>query len=730
MKKLIPLIFLPAVVLADTTENPLDFNFQRKNSGTGYTTFYIPSTPNSVWAMDASGVPIAKAFSDFVGATTWGAITGSIVDQTDLQTALNLKAPLASPVLTGMPTAPTATVGSNNTQIATTAFVTAAVAAGGGGSGVTDGDKGDITVSGSGAVWEINPSSVTNSMLAGGIDNTKLATNPLARANHTGTQAWSTIVGTPTTLSGYGIVDPVVLTSGSYANPSWITSLAYAKITGAPTNVSSFANDSGYLTSGTAGALYQPLDSDLTSWAGITRASGFDTLAGSGSSANLRSFLTDEVGTGAAYFVNGALGTPASATLTNATGLPVTGISATGTPSSTTVLYGDGRWDVVAGGGGGVTSITGTTNQVIASASTGAVALSLPQNIHTGAAPTFAGLTSTGNIGVTGSVTATASLVAGTANYLEINGRFRAASATNGNLTLYNGTNTSFNLLQFGGTTSSFPALGRNGTNLDVVLADNSAYTNMTAASFTGSVGSLATSSQPGVYLVNPTAAAAAAQQVSPAIRWEGKGWKTTTTAASQPVIVQAYVLPVQGTAAPTSSWVLQSSINGGAYTDIFKVSSAGVVASGTGNDLTCAGSVFAGGASALRLSGRSSMRSSADGEIEFRNNANSANANITAASGTFTGDLMLPKTITPTGTTGAQTINATTGSVNLAAGSATLVVTNSYVNTSSVIICTLGTNDMDMDSVAAVAAAGSFTIYAKPGPPAAETKVFFHITN
>jgi hypothetical protein len=67
---------------------------------------------------------------------------------------------------------------------------------------------------------------------------------------------------------------------------------------------------------------YQPLDADLTSWAGVTRAAGFDTFAATPSSANLRTLLTDEAGTGAAYFVGGALGTPASATLTNATGLP------------------------------------------------------------------------------------------------------------------------------------------------------------------------------------------------------------------------------------------------------------------------------------------------------------------------------------------------------------------------------------------------------------------------
>jgi len=40
-----------------------------------------------------------------------------------------LKAPLASPALTGTPTAPTAAAGTNTTQIATTAFVTAAITA-------------------------------------------------------------------------------------------------------------------------------------------------------------------------------------------------------------------------------------------------------------------------------------------------------------------------------------------------------------------------------------------------------------------------------------------------------------------------------------------------------------------------------------------------------------------------------------------------------------------------
>ena len=49
----------------------------------------------------------------------------------------------------------------------------------------------------------------------------------------------------------------------------------------------------------------QPLDSDLTSWAAVTRASGYDTFAATPSSANLAALLTDETGSGAAVFGTG-----------------------------------------------------------------------------------------------------------------------------------------------------------------------------------------------------------------------------------------------------------------------------------------------------------------------------------------------------------------------------------------------------------------------------------------
>ena len=64
------------------------------------------------------------------GPSVWGGITGTLSTQTDLQTALNLKADLASPALTGNPTGPTAALGDNDTSLATTAFVQQELASG------------------------------------------------------------------------------------------------------------------------------------------------------------------------------------------------------------------------------------------------------------------------------------------------------------------------------------------------------------------------------------------------------------------------------------------------------------------------------------------------------------------------------------------------------------------------------------------------------------------------
>lgn len=91
--------------------------------------------------------------------------------------------------------------------------------------------------------------------------------------------------------------------------------------------------------------------------------------------------------------------------------------------------------------------------------------------------------------------------------------------------------------------------------------------------------------------------------------------------------------------------------------------------------------------------------------------------------------NVVLGKTVTAGGTTGAQTINKPCGTVNFAAAAASLVVTNSVVATSSIIVCTVGTNDATMKSVQAVAGSGSFTIYPNANPTA-ETRVNFLVIN
>lgn len=90
----------------------------------------------AVYDSDADGKVDAAELADSV---PWAGVAGkptsftptshghAVSEITGLQTALDARAPLASPEFTGTPTAPTAGVGTNTTQIATTAFVSAAI---------------------------------------------------------------------------------------------------------------------------------------------------------------------------------------------------------------------------------------------------------------------------------------------------------------------------------------------------------------------------------------------------------------------------------------------------------------------------------------------------------------------------------------------------------------------------------------------------------------------------
>jgi hypothetical protein len=75
------------------------------------------------------------------------------------------------------------------------------------------------------------------------------------------------------------------------------------------------------------------------------------------SSANLRAAITDESGTGALLFAGGALGTPASGTLTNCTGLPNAGLVNSSVTIGTTAIALGASATTIAG----LSSVTSTS---------------------------------------------------------------------------------------------------------------------------------------------------------------------------------------------------------------------------------------------------------------------------------------------------------------------------------------------------------------------------------
>lgn len=95
---------------------------------TGLTTFWTKVKSWVAAAVTTNGPSASKTVTGWnEGKITYGNIQISESQVTNLTAHLNAKAPLASPALTGTPTAPTAATGTNSTQIATTAFVHAEI---------------------------------------------------------------------------------------------------------------------------------------------------------------------------------------------------------------------------------------------------------------------------------------------------------------------------------------------------------------------------------------------------------------------------------------------------------------------------------------------------------------------------------------------------------------------------------------------------------------------------
>lgn len=155
---------------------------------------------------------------------------------------------------------------------------------------------------------------------------------------------------------------------------------------------------------------------------------GVATFLATPTSANLRTALTDEVGTGAAYFVGGALGTPASGVATNLTGTAsgltagtvTTNANLTGAITSTGNATSLGSFNSAALLGA-LTDETGTGANVFATSPTLVTPLlgTPTSGVLTNCTGTASGLTAgnvTTNANLTGPITSTGNATAVTAN--------------------------------------------------------------------------------------------------------------------------------------------------------------------------------------------------------------------------------------------------------------------------------------------------------------------------
>ncbi len=294
------------------------------------------------------------------------------------------------------------------------------------------------------------------------------------------------------------------------------------------------------------------------------------------------------------------------------------------------------------------------------------------------------------------------------------------------------GTNpTTFSGYGLSDTSANFAAALTDETGTGLVTLNTSptmfsvALSNLTSCKL-DSIGTTPTDS---VQLINTTAAAAGAQQYSPALRFTGQGWKTTATAVSQAVDFRIYNQPVQGSANPTANLLFDFSVDGGAFITRLTLSSIGAIISG--NTITSGGSLIAAGGSAFSWTGRAQFRSPSDGVVTISNNAQTdftrfqfggttaafpafsriaAGLTLQGADGVSasTNNLIVPGALNATN---AVTFGSTLNVAGATTLSSTLAVTGastlSGAVTASSLVATNGISSTDSTAAVAIAATG-----------------------
>lgn len=225
---------------------------------------------------------------------------------------------------------------------------------------------------------------------------------------------------------------------------------------------------------------------------------------------------------------------------------------------------------------GAVTSITGTANQVIASAAVGSVTLSLPQDIHTGAVPTFAGIT------VNGTTSGFLSTVTGANATIPGDFIVDTTVATQPALRASNFTNFAhagpIALFRMRNATDTGPVLSLENAGTGNYITADSVFSVAKSGRTTVNVENILTTTTSGLVLQNPTASTSGVPtQYSPALDFIGHAYRTL--AADRTVRFRVENRPVTG-AAPTGNLVWMSSVDTGteSWTDRMTLTTAGLL--------------------------------------------------------------------------------------------------------------------------------------------------------
>lgn len=178
------------------------------------------------------------------GVTSFNTRTGAVTPATGDYTVSEVTgaAPLASPALTGTPTAPTAAGGTNTTQLATTAFVIANAASAGVSSfntrtGAVTPTSGDYTVSQvTGAAPLASPTltgTPTTPTAAPGTNTTEIASTAFVAASFA-PLASPTLTGTPAAPTAAGSTNTTQIATTAFVHGTYAP-LASPALTGVPT---------------------------------------------------------------------------------------------------------------------------------------------------------------------------------------------------------------------------------------------------------------------------------------------------------------------------------------------------------------------------------------------------------------------------------------------------------------------------------------------------------------